>query len=121
MLDKKTDAVLQSVAKLAGSGYTVLEKQQILQSLPTKYHADMENLCSILSFLKENGYVDVKYQDKESICLAVTVKAQNQMEGLKDTAGAKIVGNQFGLLLGLVCLASFVGAFLAVLLGKILF
>ena len=65
--------------------------------------------------------MDVKYQDKDSICLSVTVKARNHLEGLGETRGAKIVSNQFGLLLVLVGACAFVGAFVATLLAKLIF
>ncbi len=121
MLDKKTNAVLQLLNEQAGEGYTVLEKQSLVALLPKKLGLDIEGFCSILSFLKEQGYVDVKYQDKESVCLSVTTKTHNHLEGLKETGGAKLVGKQFSLLLVCVGLCAFVGAFVATFLYNLLF
>ena len=121
MLDKRTEAVLQILSEQAKDGYTVLQKQQLLKLLPQKYQLDTKNFCATVSFLKEQGYVDVKYQDKDSICLSVTVKAKNHLEGLGETKGAKIVSNQFGLLLLLVGACAFVGAFVATIVAKLIF
>ena len=121
MLDKKTEAVLQVLSEQAKDGYTVLQKQQLIALVPQKYQLDTKTFCATVSFLKEQGYVDVKYQDKDSICLSVTVKAKNHLEGLGETKGAKIVDNQFGQLLVLVGVCSFVGAFVATLLAKLIF
>ena len=121
MLDKKTETVLQILAEKAKSGYTVLKKQAVLQLLPQKMALDTKGFCSVVSFLKEQGYVDVKYQDRDTFCLGITTKARNHLEGLQDTKGAKLVGNQFGLLLVLVGACAFVGAFLAVVIAQWIF
>lgn len=121
MLDKKTDAVLQVLNEQAGNGYTVLQKQSLLDLLPPKMGFDMQVFCSIMSFLKEHGYIDVKYHDKETVCLCVTVKTQNHFGGLKETTGTKLVGKQFGLLLVCVGMCAFVGAFLAMVLFQLIF
>ena len=121
MLDKKTETVLQILAKNAQSGYTVLKKQPLIDLLPAKFSMDAKGFSSVVSFLKDQGYVDVKYQDKDSICLGLTTKARNHLDGLQDTKGAKLVGNQFGLLLALVGVCAFVGAFLAVVVAQWIF
>ncbi len=121
MLDKKTNAVLQVLGNFAGNGYSVLDKTQMLKAVPKKFKMDMETFCAIVMFLKENDYIDVKYQDKDSICLSMTIKAQNHFDGLKETEGTKMVGKQFGLLLGCTFLCAFVGAFLAVALYHLIF
>ena len=121
MLDKKTNAVLELLNDKAGIDYTVLEKHLLLQLLPQKLQLDMQSFCSILSFLKEQGYIDIKYHDQESVCLCVTTKTQNHLGGLKETAGTKLAGKQFGLLLLCVGLCAFVGSFLAMVLFKLIF
>jgi len=67
MLDKKTDAVLELLALKAGTSYKVLNKNQLLDDLPKKLKIDLQSMLSIVTFLSENEYVDVKYQDKEDI------------------------------------------------------
>ena len=122
MLDKKTDAVLELLTEKAGNSYKVLNKKQILDELPQKYKIDAQSLLGIITFLKENEYVDVKYQDKEEICICTTVKAESYAEGEKNiTQKAKITKGQLGLLLFGVFLAAFLGALVATIIGKLLF
>lgn len=120
MLDKKTDAVLNLLVKKAGDGYSVLNKEQLLSELPSKFHLEIQALLNIINFLKEDEYIDVKYQDKDEICLAVTVKATSYREGEKNVVQrAHITGGQVGLLLLGVFFAAFVGALVATLIGKL--
>lgn len=120
MLDKKTDAVLELLNQKAGNSYKVLNKTQLLEELPKRLEIDMQGLLGIITFLKENEYVDVKYQDKEEICISTTVKAESYVEGEKNiTQKAKITNGQVGLLILGVFLAAFFGAFAAMLIGKL--
>lgn len=121
MLDKKTDAVLELLAKKAESGYKVLDKNQLVSELPAKLKIDLQGLLGIISFLKENEYIDVKYQDKDEICLCITVKAESYVEGEKDiTQKAKITTGQVSVLFLGMFLASFLGALIATFIGKLL-
>ena len=120
MLDKKTDAVLELLNQKAGNSYKVLNKAQLLEDLPKKLDIDMQGLLGIITFLKENEYVDVKYQDKEEICICTTVKAESYVEGEKDiTQKAKITNGQAGILMLGVFLAAFLGGLVAALIGKL--
>ena len=120
MLDKKTDAVLQLLIQKCGNTYKVLEKKQIVAELPAKLNIDAQGLLAIVAFLKENEYVDVKYQDKDEICICCTVKAESYMEGEKDmTQKAKITNGQVGVLWLGAFLAAFVGSLVATLIGKL--
>lgn len=122
MLDKKTDAVLELLTQRAGNSYKVLNKKQLLDELPAKYKIDSQSLLGIITFLKENEYVDVKYQDKDEICICTTVKAESYTEGEKNiTQKAKITKGQLGLLLFGVFLAAFLGALVATVIGHLLF
>ena len=120
MLDKKTDAVLQLLTEKCGNTYKVLDKNKIVAELPRRLNIDVQGLLAIITFLKENEYVDVKYQDKDEICLACTVKAESYSEGEKNlTQKAKITNGQFGLLFLGVFLAAFFGSLIAMLIGKL--
>ena len=120
MLDKKTESVLQLLTQKCGNTYKVLDKNQIVAELPARLGVDVQGLLAIVTFLKENEYVDVKYQDKDEICICTTVKAESYMEGEKDmTQKAKITNSQVGLLWLGVFLAAFVGSLIATLIGKL--
>lgn len=120
MLDKRTDAVLELLTEKAGNSYKVLNKNQILEELPKKLKIDLQTLLGIITFLKENEYVDVKYQDREEICICTTVKAESYAEGEKNiTQKATITHGQVSLLLLGVFLAAFLGTLVATILGKL--
>jgi len=120
MLDKKSDAVLTLIASKTDNSYKVLNKNQLLAELPSKLGIDGAAFSAIVAFLKENEYVDVKYQDKDEICICSTVKTESYMVGEKDMQQkAKISNGQLGFLLTAMFLASFFGALIATLLGKL--
>ncbi len=121
MLDKKTDALLRRLNQLAPCGYTVLSTEEIVEGASELANLSDKTLSSALTYLKQNDYVDVKYRDKDEICLCMTLKAESYLEGEKELpAKTKLAGTQLGLLLTLVFGAAFVGAFLAGLLLKML-
>lgn len=120
MLDKKSNAVLQLLHDKTENAYKVLNKNDILAELPQKLKIDMQGLLAIVTFLTENEYVSVKYQDKDEICIATTVKADSYLDGEKDIQQkAKLSNAQSVLLFVGVFVAAFLGAFAAVLLGKL--
>lgn len=119
MLDKRSDAVLELLEEKAGNSYKVLNKKQLLDELPQKLRIDLQTLLGIITFLKENEYVDVKYQDKEEICICTTIKAESYSEGKDVTQKAKITNGQAWLLFVGVFLSAFLGTLVAMLIGKL--
>lgn len=120
MLDRKMTAVLTMLSEQVGYSYKVVKKQQLLEALPKKYQMDGDTFVSIVAFLKENEYVVVKYQDKDEICLTLTVKAETFLDGEKEMAvKSKITGGQVWFLFAGVFLAAFLGGLLAALIGKL--
>lgn len=121
MLDKKMSAVLQMLAEQVGYNYKVVKKQKLIESLPPKSKISDDNFTSIISFLKEEEYIVVKYQDKDEICLTLTVKAETYLAGENNDIAVKsqIVGGQIWWLFLGVFLAAFFGAFVATLIGKL--
>ncbi len=112
MLDKRMDAVLNMLVEEVGYSYKVVPKQKLLESLPKRLQMDDETLVSIIAYLKEEDFVVVKYQDKEDICLTLTVKAESYLMGQKEVAvKSKITLGQVWIL--------FLGVFLAALLGTL--
>lgn len=120
MLDKKTEAVLRLLIRTVGENYKVINKNQLVAQLPAKLHIDARGLQNILTFLKENEFVDIKYQDKDEICLSTTVKASSYNENEKNVIErASISTLQVTMLLVGVFLAAFAGALLATFIGKL--
>lgn len=120
MLDKRTTAVLQLLRNKTENAYKVLNKEQLVDELPAKIKLDVQTLLNIITFLSENDFVSIKYQDKDEICIATTVKADSYLDGEKDMQQkAKISNSQATLLLVGVFLAAFLGALIAGLIGKL--
>ncbi len=120
MLDKKTAAVLDMLVQLVGESYKVVNKAQLLAELPPRLGVDEQNMAGILAFLKENDYIDIKYQDKNEICLSATVKATSYSENEKNVVErASISAKQVTLLIVGVFLAAFAGALVASLIGML--
>lgn len=121
MTDKKTLAILQTLHQLAGSTYTVLEKRKILESIPKRANVSADTLKLALMFLKEQGYVEIKYQDKQEICLCCTVKTESLLEGQTEaTAKTTMSAKQFAVLCGATFLCAFLGSFLAHVVANLL-
>lgn len=120
MLDKKTSAVLKLLRDKTENTYKVLDKSQLLAELPDKLRVDVQSLLAIITFLSENEYVSVKYQDKDEICVATTIKADSYLDGEKDLhQKAKLTNSQTTLLFVGVFIAAFLGALIAGLIGKL--
>ncbi len=122
MLDKKMTAVLKMLSEKVGYGYKVVKKQSLLDALPKRLKINDDTFNSILTYLKQNDYVVVKYQDKEDMCLTLTVKAESYLEGEQEVAvKSKIATGQAAALFIGVFLAAFLGAFIAEVISKLLF
>ena len=120
MLDKKTSAVLELLKNKTENNYKVLDKKQLIDELPAKLKIDLPSLAAIITFLTENEYVSVKYQDKDEICVATTIKADSYLDGEKDLQQkAKLTKSQAVLLFVGVFFAAFLGALAAIFIGKL--
>lgn len=120
MLDKTMEAVLLMLSEQVGYSFKVVKKQALADSLPQKFAMDVDKLIAVIAFLKENRYLAVKYQDKEEICLALSVKAESYFSEQKHvTAQSHISNGQIWLLFLGVFAASLLGALVANLLEKL--
>ncbi|MCM1289707.1 MAG: hypothetical protein NC132_04275 [Corallococcus sp.] len=120
MLNKKTEAVLNMLSTEVGYSYKVVKKQQLLDAMPKKQNLTLDELVSSVSLLKDNDYLTVKYQDKDEICLALTVKAESYLSGEQEPSPkAKMANGQAWLLVAATFVAAFLGALAAVLIGKL--
>ncbi len=72
MLDIKSNLVLKILQKeCKGGGYKVVDKSDIISSLPNKYRVDDEGLDQIITFLERCECVHVKYDDDNVYCLCI--------------------------------------------------
>lgn len=120
MLDKKTAAVLNMLSNEVGYSYKVVKKQQLLDAMPKKQVLTADDLVAIVGFLKDNEYLTVKYQDKDEICLALSVKAESYLSGEQEPSmKTKMAKGQAWLLVATTFIAAFLGALVAVFIGKL--
>lgn len=118
-LDKKSTALLNIFADKASDGYKILLKTEITNALPPSCKMDDDELNAIVLFLKENEYVDVKYQDKEQICLCTTQKATAYQTGITQIKqNLSVTKRQYGVFFVLMLVASFVGTLVAAFVAK---
>ncbi len=72
MLDLKSNLVLKILQKEChGSGYKVIDKADIISSMPAKYRVDEDGLENIITFLERNECIHVKYDDDNVYCLCI--------------------------------------------------
>ena len=72
MLDIKSNLVLKILQKeCRSSGYKIVDKSDIISSLPAKYRVDEEGLDHIITFLERCECVHVKYDDDSVYCLCI--------------------------------------------------
>ncbi len=115
MLDKKTEKILYVLNEQIGTNYKVVEKQTLMQTL----NIQKDELAKVLNMLKQREYITVNYQDKDDICLAMTLKAQTYFVGKEaDTDKASLSKLQLLLLFVFTFAGAFFGAFFAILLAK---
>ena len=116
MLDKRTSSLISKLDKLCDNGaYKVFDLNELATTLKSKEDA----LKSDLNYLKDYGYIDIKYSDESVVCLAVLPKARAEKENLEDKAftSKSIVRIMFFTCI-LSALFSFLGAFIATLITK---
>ena len=71
MLDKRTHLLLSRIAFLCADGsYKIVEERDLLACFPVKLRTDGEGLVHMLNFLREHGYIDVKYAEEGVYCLS---------------------------------------------------
>ncbi len=118
MLDRNSEKLLAKLQQLAPDGYTVLQLSDIADGQPS---GTPKQLQGRLSYLRANDYIDVKYRDKDKICLCLTTKAASYFDTERNRVEkAQIADKQLWLLLACVFAAAFSGAFLATIVSGLL-
>ena len=121
MLDKKSEILLSALKQVVPSGYKVLTKSEVIDMMPVKMQGNRQTLDEQLTFLYNNGYIDIKYRDKDEVCLCLTLKADSYFSTERNRVEkARITNSQLWILFGGMFLATFLGAFVATLIAKLL-
>ena len=110
MLDTKSNLVLKIIEKECKSGgYKILDKNDMISALPTRYRCSIEELDQITSYLERQDYITIKYDDENVYCLCL-------LPFFKQTEEKKEKPNKV-----MVPLAVFILSFLGSFLGSVLF
>ncbi len=125
MLDKRTSALLFKINALCRTGsYQIVEESDLLSCFPEKTAMDTDGLRRILSYLKERGYIDIRYAEDGIYCLCPLPDGrlyfENALRERSDsarrnrsvfavTALGAFLGSLFGALAAVLCAGAFAG------------
>lgn len=116
MLDQKSALILTILQKEChGTGYKVIDKSDILSSMPPKYRINEETLDHILTYLERKECIHIKYDDENVYCLCVTQKDNRLTEQEPEIKKEK---PKMWLFAVLVMIFSLIGGFLGALIAK---
>ena len=123
MLDKQTSILLANLNSICQDGsYKVIDKKDLINLNYKKNKPDEDSLKAMIDHLKERDYLSIKYSDDKVYCLSVLPKGRLFDEKSKELAKEKRKYNKLIIVtLSLSSIASFVGAFCAMLVFKLLF
>ena len=123
MLDKQTSILLANLNSICQDGsYKVIEKKDLINLNSKKNKLDEDSLKAMIDHLKERDYLSIKYSDDKVYCLSVLPKGRLFDEKSKELAKEKRKYNKLIIVtLSLSSIASFIGAFCAMLVFKLLF
>lgn len=111
MLDTKSTLILKILNKECKNGsYKILDKNDIISALPTRYRCDTDELDHIISYLERQDFISVKYDDDNIYCLCI-LPAINEIT----TTKKKKKGRQF-----LIPIFTFILAFIGGFCGAII-
>ena len=123
MLDKQTSILLANLNSICQDGsYKVIDKKDLINLNSKKNKLDEDSLKAMIDHLKERDYLSIKYSDDKVYCLSVLPKGRLFDEKSKELAKEKRKYNKLIIVtLSLSSIASFIGAFCAMLVFKFLF
>ena len=121
MLDTKTKTILKILAKECGKGgYKIIELSDIRTALPKHLHMENAAIKHILTYLEREDMISIKYAEETLFCIAILPLGIQTIEALSNTPAPQHRTTTLTSLL-FPFLASFLGAFLALLLTHLLF
>lgn len=114
MLDTKSSLILKIIQKeCKNGGYKIIDKNDIILSLPTKFRCDIDELDHIMTYLERQDLVAIKYDDENVYCVCTLPASYDVFD--KQTKKKRIS------FIPLLCFVfAFLGAFLGCFLLKFL-
>lgn len=84
MLDRRTTLVLNKINQLcSGGSFEVVEQEELLSCFPETCKTDAEGLRHILSYLEENGYIDMQYAEEGLFCVCPLPAGRTYFENVR--------------------------------------
>ena len=112
MLSSECVFLLNFIQENSSSGYFVEDVSEIVKKFPSFYNIDAKKVIEILGLLKNYGYISVKYNDGEKVCVTSTAKGTVYLENLTELKNNEDGKSYLGL--------SFFGGFLGGFVGSVL-
>ena len=119
-MDIKTEKFFEIINDFCKDGnYKVLELEEIQGLLPRKYQFSSKDLQTMLKYLSEHDYIDVKFVDNKNLCVSTLPKGRVEMENqIKEDKTSTTYKRLFIASIVVSGLMSFIGAFVATILLK---
>ncbi len=112
MLSSECVFLLNFISKNSSNGYFVEDIAEIVKEFPSFYNIDAKKVIEILNLLKNYGYINVKYNDGEKVCVTSTAKGTVYLENINENSDNNECKSYLGI--------SFFGGFLGGFVGSIL-
>ncbi len=121
MLNSECLFLLNYIKNNSLNGYFVEEIEVLANNFPSFYKVNQKSVLEMLSILKTLGYISVKYNDGEKVCIMSTERGSVYLQSLGENDGEVKGKNLVGLLVFTSFLGGFFGSviasFIAILIG----
>ncbi len=85
MLDTKSGLILKIILnECKDGGYKLLEKNDLLSCLPSKYRVEEEELDKIIYGFEKDELISIRYDDEKVYCICTLPKATKILETQKN-------------------------------------
>ena len=116
MLKSECVYLLNYINKNSCSGYFVEDILNIVSEFPIYYNVDGNKVKELLEILKGLGYISIKYNDGEKVCITSTDKGVLYLESV----GEKGININYKKLYFLTFLGGVIGGVLGGIISKII-
>lgn len=123
MLDERSKIILKYlVNECSEGGYRVIDKTELLNSLPKKYKPDDSTISLCMDYLEKGNYISIKYKDSKMYCVSPLPFARQILENESNEREKTKKMYKIGSLLYIfVFICAFLGSFLAIILYGLIF
>lgn len=118
MLDKRTGILLGKINEICSEGsYKVVEEGELLSCFPARYAVDRDGLATMMTYLEEHSYIDVRYAEEGVYCVTPLPEGRKYTESAREERTTSFRRRRDTVLLTAV--GAFLGAFAGAILAGI--